>query len=119
MGWKRKEDDSTMGFVTLGWFGVVLLSLTMYAVVPAAGAEIEKGKKVFEDKRCAMCHTIGGKGGKTGPDLSDSGNKRDVEWMTKFLKDPKGTVSGTKHMAVKATDEELADLVEYLRSLKK
>ena len=103
----------------VGWIGLVLLSMTMYGVVPAAGSEIEKGKKLFEERRCGMCHAIGGQGGKVGPDLSDVGTKRDGDWLKKFLKDPKGTVTGAKMLPVKATEQDLTALVDYLLSLKK
>lgn len=97
----------------------LLLSMVVVGVVPAAGADIEKGKKVYDEKRCSSCHAIGGKGGKIGPDLSDVGSKRDGEWLTKFFKDPKGTVPGSKHMVVKVSDADLSDLVAYMGSLKK
>src|SRR3990172_12113579 len=87
--------------------GLVLLSMAVVGMVPAAGADIEKGKKIYDEKRCSACHAIAGKGGKIGPDLSDVGNKRDGEWLTKFFKDPKGTVPESKHMVVKASDEEI------------
>ncbi len=98
---------------------LIFLGLLGYTAWPAQGADIEKGKKIYEEKRCGMCHAIGGQGGKVGPDLADVGSKRDRDWLVKFLKDPKGTVSGAKMMPVKATDEEITALVDYLLSLKK
>lgn len=103
----------------VGWMGLVLLGMMVYGVAPAAGSGLEEGKKLFEERRCGMCHAIGGQGGKVGPDLADVGTKRDGDWLKKFLKDPKGTVTGAKMMPVKATEQELTALVEYLLSLKK
>ena len=103
----------------VGWIGLVLLGMMVYSVVPAAGSEVEKGKKLFEERRCGMCHAIGGQGGKVGPDLADVGTKRDGDWLKKFLNDPKGTVAGAKMLPIKATEQELSALVEYLLSLKK
>lgn len=105
--------------VKVGLAGIVLVNVIVYGFGLAAGPEIEKGKKVFDEKKCSLCHAIGGKGGKKGPDLSDVGNKRDGEWLMKFLQDPKGTKPGAKMMPVKATKEELSALVDYLLSLKK
>ena len=106
--------------VTVGrWIGMLLLGLWMYGVWPAQGADIEKSKKLYEEKRCGMCHAIGGQGGKVGPDLSDVGSKRDRDWLAKFFKDPKSRVSGAKMPPVKATEEELSALVAYMLSLKK
>jgi cytochrome c oxidase subunit 2 len=102
-----------------GVVGGTLLSVGMFGIIPAHGVDSDQGKKVYEAKRCAMCHAIGGQGGKIGPDLSDVGNKRDNDWLKKFLKDPKGTVPNAKMLPVKATDEEVAALVDYLLSLKR
>ncbi|MDC4206603.1 MAG: cytochrome c [Candidatus Manganitrophus sp.] len=91
----------------------------IFAVLPAFASELEKGKKIYADKRCGLCHVIAGKGGKMGPDLTDVGNQRDHDWLTKFLKNPKEVVPGAKMMAVKGSEEEIAALVDYMLSLKK
>ncbi len=105
-------------FIAVGLSGM-LISMVSCNLLLAEGPEIEKGKKIFDEKRCSLCHAIGGKGGKKGPDLSDVGSKRDSDWLMKFLQDPKGTIPDTKMMPVKATKEELSALVDYLLSLKK
>ena len=40
---------------------------------------------------CASCHTIGG-GRLTGPDLKGLAERKDREWLVKFLLDPKATL---------------------------
>ena len=45
----------------------------------------------FFARNCASCHTIGG-GRLTGPDLKGLGERRDEAWVTKFIRDPKGTI---------------------------
>lgn len=99
--------------------GVVLLGLAVYGPLPAAGAEIEKGKKLYEEKRCRLCHVIAGKGDKHGPDLSNVGNRRDRAWLMTFLKDPQKTIPGAKMLPVKGTEGERSALTDYLVSLKK
>lgn len=47
----------------------------------------EKGEALFQSKGCVACHTIG-KGKLTGPDLKGVTDRRDQEWLTKWLKDP-------------------------------
>jgi cytochrome c2 len=47
----------------------------------------EKGEALFQSKGCVACHTIG-KGKLVGPDLKGVTNRRDQEWITKWLKDP-------------------------------
>lgn len=82
-------------------------------------ALVEKGQKVYIEKKCAMCHKIEGVGGKIGPDLSGVGSRRDTQWIKGFLKDPKSVKPEAKQPPFKGTDEELDALVAYLMGLKK
>src|SRR3569832_440082 len=51
---------------------VLLLGLMLFfglmqdGILPAHGAEIEKGKKLYEEKKCGLCHVVSGKGGLFG-----------------------------------------------------
>lgn len=47
----------------------------------------ETGKALFQSKGCVACHTIG-KGKLVGPDLKGVTERRDQEWIAKWLKDP-------------------------------
>lgn len=79
-----------------------------------------RGKELYTQEKCVMCHMIDGVGGKIGPDLSDYGNSgKTEEWLIKFLKDPKSVNPKVRMPAVKSTYEELKSLADYLLSLKK
>ena len=81
---------------------------------------VDKGKELYTQKKCSMCHKIEGVGGKMGPDLSDEGDKgRSEEWLIKYFKDPKSVMPEAKMRPVKGTDEELKALAAYMISLKK
>ena len=103
--------------LTLGF--LIFLSIMQDGLLSAHGAEIEKGRKLYEEKKCGLCHTVAGKGGKLGPDLSEEGGKRDHAWLMKFLKNPKEVAPGAKMNPVKGSDEEISFLTDYLLSLKK
>lgn len=103
----------------VGMAGLILFSIMTSAPLLAAGSGVEQGKRLYDEKRCGICHAIGGKGGKMGYDLSDVGSKRGAEWLIKFFKDPKGTMEGAKMLPVKGTDEEISALADYMLSLKK
>lgn len=46
----------------------------------------EKGREVFHAKgRCAGCHTVNGRGGLLGPDLSNVANERSVAFLRESL----------------------------------
>jgi nitrite reductase (NO-forming) len=72
-------------------FLTVFLALTVFnSFTPVSRgdqAEAEKGKKVFQERGCAACHTIG-KGKLTGPDLAGVTERRNEEWLKKWLKSP-------------------------------
>jgi cytochrome c len=107
------------------------------AVALLADADAEKGKKVA--RKCAACHSFE-KGGpnKVGPNLwnivgadkahaegySYSGAFKGLEgtWdyaaLDNFLRDPRGTVKGTKmSFAGVAKADDRADLIAYMRTL--
>ena len=47
----------------------------------------DRGKKIWNSKQCYGCHELGHKQS-TGPDLIGVTDRRNVEWLTKWLKDP-------------------------------
>lgn len=55
-------------------------------------------------QNCMNCHTIGG-GRLTGPDLKNVGARKDREWLTKFMMDPKGVIAGGDPYALKILEE--------------
>ena len=67
---------------------IVLLSFNSFIPVSRGDqAEAEQGKKLFQERGCAACHSIG-KGKITGPDLLGVTKRRDEEWLKKWLKSP-------------------------------
>ena len=77
------------------------------------------GEKIFASHGCQACHTIGSQGGTIGPNLSDEGEKgHSREWLTEQLRDPKAHDPATLMPSYASlSQEELSDLVDYLRSL--
>src|SRR4029077_17289682 len=54
---------------------------------PASGGKLYAGKG-----GCARCHTVGGRGGAIGPDLSDIGARRSVAYLREALLAPEAAV---------------------------
>jgi putative heme-binding domain-containing protein len=49
----------------------------------------EKGRQIFYDKApCAKCHTISGKGGKVGPELTGIAARRSPDSLIQSILDP-------------------------------
>jgi mono/diheme cytochrome c family protein len=75
------------------------------------------GQKLFADMRCAYCHSIGGKGGDIGPSLDHVGGRKTPEWLTKHFRDPKSVTPGSLMPKLNLLDDEVANLVAYMKSL--
>jgi mono/diheme cytochrome c family protein len=77
---------------------------------------LEQGKKVYEREKCAMCHSIGGKGNRRNP-LDGAGNRLSAEEIRKWIIAPREMKPGVKKKAYELSEEDLAVLVEYIDSL--
>jgi cytochrome c2 len=47
------------------------------------------GEILFQKEGCATCHTVMGKGGRLGPDLTGVTNIRDDVWINRYINNPK------------------------------
>ena len=101
-------------------------ALVVTGTASAQDAKIEKGIKVYADQKCAMCHSIAGKGNVKGP-LDDVGNKYKVDELRLWMTDPAAMTAKAKAerkpaMPAKYTalpKDDLDALVAYMASLKK
>ena len=78
-------------------------------------------------KACAACHTIG-RGDRIGPDLAGVTDRRDRDWLTRFIiapsrmfdeKDPEALAllkryRGVRMPAIGLSDTDVADLLSYI-----
>ncbi len=83
------------------------------------GAELLwKGKKLFDDLGCYGCHETTGFGGDKnriiGPSLRNIKDKTRAEWLTAWIKDPKGFRNTTLMPDFKLSDEESQAIAAYL-----
>lgn len=54
----------------------------------------EAGRQLYMNKgRCAQCHTIDGKGGRLGPDLTLAGRKRSATYLKDSIVDPNADIT--------------------------
>jgi mono/diheme cytochrome c family protein len=105
---------------------MVTVALSGTALMAQDAKKIADGKKLYDTKECAKCHSIAGKGAKISP-LDGVGTKlseADVkQWIVdpvameaKLTKKPKVKMSSKK---TKLTDPEVDAVVAYMMSLKK
>jgi cytochrome c oxidase subunit 2 len=83
---------------------------------------VEDGKKIVEAKKCSICHAHEGKGGKTGKPMAELAADRSDDFLKGSLLDPKKTIAADTKMPSyqgKLTDDEVAAVIAYMKSLKK
>ncbi|MEK6766198.1 MAG: c-type cytochrome [Planctomycetota bacterium] len=79
---------------------------------------VERGKKIYNEKGCQACHQIGIEGGAVGPNLSVAGDRLTPEYIYMHLKDPQKWGSSNVAPNYGLDDEELTYLTKYLSDLR-
>jgi len=118
---------------------VSIIALAFVGVTSAHAQAIEAGRKVFN--KCIACHSVGpGAKNKIGPELngligrtagsapgysySDGNKQSGITWteeeFAKYIRDPQGTVKGTKMaFAGLKNDQDIKDVTAFLKSFDK
>jgi mono/diheme cytochrome c family protein len=92
---------------------------------PVDPAQVELGETVWTNKACHACHAFGGKLG--GPDLAGVMERRETDWLRKWLKetdtmlmsDPQAIAMakdfhGQRMPNMKLTDQQIEALFHYM-----
>ena len=90
-------------------------------VAVGAAPGLSRGKTLYAEKGCGACHTIGGVGGKVGPDLTAQGTKpgRDLVWHVNHFRNPPAVVPGSiMPPLTDLAEDDLKALAEYMLSLR-
>lgn len=109
-----------------------LTILTVFTIVtwlatahPATAQDAARGAKVYADHKCAVCHSIGGKGNTKGP-LDDVGSRLKADAIREWMRNPAAMTKKTnapRKPPMRAypdlPKQDLEDLTAYMLSLKK
>jgi putative heme-binding domain-containing protein len=68
-------------------------SLSVGKAAERAKGDASRGERVFKTQGCAQCHTIDGRGGTLGPDLSEIGSRRSLGNLQRSVLNPNEEVS--------------------------
>lgn len=99
---------------------------------PAQVALVREGMRLFEEKSCASCHKIGGRGGILGRALDNEGLRTKHQfvlanlapphttwrWHAAHLLDPAGIVPGSQMINPRVSESEAQALTAYILSLR-
>ena len=102
----------------------LIVCVGLASAAAAQDAKVANGEKLYVDQKCAVCHSIGGKGNKKGP-LDSVASKLKAEEIRKWIVDAKGMTTKTKAArkpvmrAYKLPKEDVDALVAYMMTLKK
>ena len=88
------------------------MSATLFAQSAPAGNK-DNGKKQFERAGCWECHGYAGQGGRDGARLADTALT--VAQLTRYIRKPTGAMPA--YIDKVMTDQELADIWAYLKSM--
>jgi mono/diheme cytochrome c family protein len=79
-----------------------------------------RGAAVYQSQRCKDCHTLNGKGGAVGPNLTYVGSKRSRDYIVQQIKDPKSHNPNTAMPSFRdeLSEQQINDLADYLSRLK-
>ncbi len=74
---------------------------------------------MFKNGDCIVCHTISGKGGSVGPDLTYVGQRRSRSYIIEQIINPKSHNPNTAMPSfARLPEKDINDLADYLSSLK-
>jgi mono/diheme cytochrome c family protein len=103
---------------------VVAAGLTLAVTGLAAAADAARGEVVYEEQKCALCHSIAGKGNPRGS-LDGVGTKLSAEDIKQWIVNPREMTAKTKadrKPPMKAypnlSPADVDALVAYLQTLK-
>ncbi len=95
---------------------VSIAAITLVLLVRAGtSAGALDGKKLFTEKACIACHSIGGPSNGPGPELTQVTYHRDAKWLRAWLTDPQKIKKGTVMPTIAwKSPEEIDAVIEYL-----
>jgi len=75
------------------------------------------GRRLFQEKGCIGCHSVGGKGGAVGPALDNVSERRTPEWIMQHFRNPQSVSPGSVMPQFELTEQQVRALTEFLLSL--
>ena len=131
-GPQMAEKMKEKGVERPGFTGAELRDLIAFLAPATAGphegplyvlpGRADLGRQLFAEKRCIECHSVGGVGGKVGPDLVELGVRRSsIEFAAAIWNKAPAMMAAMRQRGITVPQlkpEDMADLVAYLYSVR-
>jgi cbb3-type cytochrome oxidase cytochrome c subunit len=114
----QKFSETNLEAITLFMLSLTGESAPGYYASMRVIPSVAVGQRLFQQKGCIACHSIGGQGGKIGPVLDEVGMRRSPEWMIAHFKDPQAVTPGTVMPKFGFTEAEARALTDFLVHLR-
>ena len=114
------------GLFALGAGGVGTAA-AQQATLQVDAAVAKRGQTLFQNRGCVGCHSIG-KGKRSGPDLAGVTQRRDLDWLRRWLKNPTpmfetdsiakallAEYNNTRMPNLRLKDDEVEALLQYMQ----
>ena len=112
-----KATDTDLDALTLYVLSFTGEHLSAYYVSMKTIPGPATGRRLFEEKGCIGCHSVGGKGGNIGPALDEVAKRHDSQWIIAHFRNPQGVSPGTVMPQFNFPEQETRALTEFLFSL--
>ena len=97
---------------------MILVAFAAAALITVAAQAEGQGEQIFKQK-CAMCHSVKGKGGKLGPELTAISARMKEKDLREKLENPKKTNPKSSMPSYKSLAKvDMDALLGYLKTLK-
>ncbi len=77
----------------------------------------DDGRPEIFGTMCVACHAVDGRGGNVGPALDGIADRRDPEYLDRWLHDPAAVKQGARMPRLPLSEEQIASLTAYLSTL--
>ncbi|MEW6115834.1 MAG: cytochrome c [Nitrospirota bacterium] len=85
-------------------------------VMALTACSSSRGEKLFVEEGCIHCHLFKGKGGGTGPDLTNVTRRRDYPWIRNQIRNPEEHNPRTEMPSYShLSEEDVRALFRYLK----
>jgi len=97
------------------------------AALQVDAAVAKRGQSLFQNRGCVGCHSIG-KGKRSGPDLAGVTQRRDLDWLRRWMKNPTpmfetdsiakallAEYNNTRMPNLRLKDDEVEALLQYIQ----